>query len=122
MATVERPPGPARGVRTRRVLAAGLATAFVMLLPAAVTSAWLRGTVLSTSGYVAAVTPVATNPAVRATVREAVTSQSDAALNSAAKALPSAPAALAGPLTGGLAALTGNSVSQFMASPAFRQV
>jgi hypothetical protein len=81
-----------------------------------------RGTVLSTSGYVAAVTPVATNPVVRATVREAVTSQSGAALNSAAKALPSAPAALAGPLTGGLAVLTGNSVSQFMASPAFRQL
>jgi len=31
------------------VLAAGLATAFVMLLPAAVTGAWLRGTVLSTA-------------------------------------------------------------------------
>ena len=112
----------ARQGRTRRVLAAGLATAFVMLLPAAVTGAWLRGTVLSTSGYVAAVTPVATNPVVRAAVREAVTSQSDAALNSAARALPSAPAALAGPLTGGLAAVTGNSVSQFMASPAFRQL
>jgi len=104
------------------VLAAGLATAFVTLLPAAVTGAWLRGTVLSTSGYVAAVTPVATNPVVRAAVREAVTSQSDAALNGAAKALPSVPAALAGPLTGGLAALSGNSVSQFMASPAFRQL
>jgi hypothetical protein len=112
----------ARQGRTRRVLAAGLATAFVMLLPAAVTSAWLRGTVLSTSGYVAAVTPVAANPVVRATVREAVTSQSDAALNSAAKALPSVPAALAGPLTGGLAVLTGNNVSRFMASPAFRQL
>ena len=116
-----RPAGVRQG-RTRRVLAAGLATAFVMLLPAAVTGAWLRGTVLSTSGYVAAVTPVATNPVVRATVREAVASQSDAALNSAAKALPSVPAALAGPLTGGLAAVTGNNVSQFMASPAFLQL
>jgi hypothetical protein len=91
-------PAAARQGRTRRALAAGLATAFVMLLPAAVTGAWLRGTVLSTRGYVAAVTPVAANPVVRATVREAVTSQSDAALNSAAKALPSVPAALAGPL------------------------
>jgi hypothetical protein len=115
-------PAAARQGRTRRVLAAGLATAFVMLLPAAVTGAWLRGTVLSTSGYVAAVTPVATNPVVRAAVREAVTNQSYAALNSAAKALPSVPAPLAGPLTGGLAAVTGNSVSQFMASPAFRQL
>jgi hypothetical protein len=115
-------PAAARQGRARRALAAGLATAFVMLLPAAVTSAWLRGTVLSTSGYVAAVTPVATSPVVRATVREAVTSQSDAALSSGAKALPSVPAALAGPLTGGLAVLTGNSVSQFMASPAFRQL
>jgi hypothetical protein len=60
-------PAAARQGRTRRVLAAGLATAFVMLLPAGVTSVWLRGTVLSTSGYVAAVTPVATNPVVRAT-------------------------------------------------------
>lgn len=95
-----------------------MAAAFVMLLPAAVTGAWLRGTVASTSGYVAAVTHVAANPVVRV----AVTSQSDAALNSAAEALPSVPAALAGPLTGGLAVLTGNNVSRFMASPAFRQL
>jgi len=112
-------PAAARLGRTRRALAAGLATAFVMLLPAAVTGAWLRGTVLSTSGYVAAITPVAANPVVRATVSEAITSQSHAALNNAAKALPSA---LTAPLSSGLAVLAGNSVSQFMASPAFQQL
>jgi len=122
MATVQRPPGPARRVRARRALAAVLATAFVLLLPAAVTGAWLRGTVLSTSGYVAAITPVAANPVVRATVSEAITSQSHAALNNAAKAVPSAPSALTAPLSSGLAVLAGNSASQFMAGPAFRQL
>ena len=119
MATVERPPGPARRVRARRALAAVLAAAFVLLLPAAVTGAWLRGTVLSTSGYVAAITPVAANPVVRATVSEAITSQSHAALNNAAKAVPSA---LTAPLSSGLAVLAGNSVSQFMTGPAFRKL
>jgi hypothetical protein len=38
------------------------------------------------------------------------------------KALPSVPAALAGPLNVGLSRLTGNSVSQFMTSPAFQQL
>jgi hypothetical protein len=37
-------------------LAAALAATLVVLLPVEVTSAWIRGTVLSTSGYVAAVT------------------------------------------------------------------
>src|SRR5690349_19893531 len=57
---------PVRWNRVRSVVAAALAAAFAVLLPAAITSAWIRGTILSTSGYVAAVTPVAASPAVRA--------------------------------------------------------
>jgi len=72
----------------------------VALLPAAMKSAWIRGTVLSTSGYVAAVAPVVANPAMRATVQEAVTSQVHAALRRAESTLPPAAGVLAGPLTG----------------------
>ncbi len=98
-------PGPrdraaARWDRTRRAVAAAIAAAFVALLPAAMKSAWIRGTVLSTSGYVAAVAPVVANPAMRATVQEAVTSQVHAALRRAESTLPPAAGVLAGPLTG----------------------
>jgi hypothetical protein len=77
------PPGraPVRWNRARRAVAAALAAAFAVLLPAAVTSAWIRDTILSTSGYVAAVTPVVASPAVRAAVQDAVTSEVDAALS-----------------------------------------
>ena len=67
----------------RRAVATVLAMAFVILLPATITSVWIRGTLLSASGYVAAVTPVAANPAVRAEIQEVVTSQVDAALSRA---------------------------------------
>jgi hypothetical protein len=58
-----------------------LAVTFCVLLPVAVLSAWIRGTVLSTSGYVAAVSPVAANPAVRTAVQDAVAAQVDEALH-----------------------------------------
>ena len=120
-------PGPgdraaARRDRAWRAAAAALAAAFVVLLPAAMTSAWIRGTVLSTSGYVAAVSPVAANPVVRAAVQEAVTSQVDAVLNHAESALPPAARGLAGPLSRGLADLAGHGVSEFMASQAFQRL
>ena len=88
-------PGPddravARRDRAWRTAAAALAAAFTVLLPAAMTSTWIRGTVLSTSGYVAAVTPVAANPVVRAAVQETVTSQIDAALSHVGRTLPPA--------------------------------
>jgi hypothetical protein len=86
--------------------------AFAVLLPVAMTSAWIRGTVLSTSGYVAAVAPVAENPAVRAAVQEMVTSEVDAALLHAGSSL-------LGQLGKGLA---GNVVSKFMASAAFQNL
>lgn len=106
----------------RRAAAAALAAAFAVLLPVAVTSAWIRGTVLSTSGYVAAITPVAANPAVRDTVQDVITTQVGAALKHAETSLPPAAGVLAGPLSTGLADLAGNRISEFMASSAFQRL
>lgn len=113
---------PVRWNRARRAVAAALAAAFAVLLPASITSAWIRGTILSTSGYVAAVTPVAANPAVRAAVQDAVTSQVDAALRNAETSLPPSTRVLAGLLASRLAGLAGNGVSQLMASQAFQRL
>jgi hypothetical protein len=87
----------ARWHQTRRAVAAALAAMFIVLLPTAITSAWIRGTVLSTSGYVAAVTNVAASPAVRAAIQEAVTTQVDAALRHDEPALPGVGGVLSGP-------------------------
>lgn len=85
--------------------------AFAVLLPVSMTSLWVRGTVLSTNGYLAAVAPVAQSPVVRAAVQEMVNSEVDNAL----KRLP-------GPLRSGLAGLAGGGVSTFMASAAFQSL
>ena len=69
---------------------------------------WIRGTILSTSGYVAAVTPVAASPEVRAVVEAAVTSKVDAALSYAETTLPPAARGLAGSLGTGLAGVARN--------------
>ena len=114
----------ARWDRARRAAATALAATFVVLLPTAMTGAWIRGTVLSTSGYVAAVTPVAASPVVRAAVQQTVTSQVDAALHHAEStlALPAAAGVLSGPVSSGLADLAGNEISRFMASLAFQRL
>ncbi len=113
---------PVRWNRARRAAAAALAAAFAVLLPASITSAWVHGTILSTSGYVAAVNPVTTSPAVRAAVQEAVTSQVGAALSSAGTSLPPSARVLAGPLGPRLAGLAGKRASQLMASQAFQRL
>ena len=107
---------------TRQGPRGALATAFTVLLPASITSAWIRGTILSTSGYVAAVTPAAASPAVRAAVQDAVTSRVDATLSHAGTSLPPSARVLAGPLGTVLAGLARNGVSQLMASRAFQRL
>lgn len=113
---------PARWNRARRVVAAALAATFAVLLPASITSAWIRGTILSTSGYVAAVTPVAASPAVRTAVQDAVTSQVDAALRHAEASLPPSTRVLAGLLGTRLAGFARNGVSRLVASQAFQRL
>jgi len=117
-----RPGGVAGESRTRRAAAAVLAAVFAVLLPVSVTGAWIRGTVLSTDGYVAAVTPIAADPVIHAAVRTAVTSEVDAVLTRAADTLPRPVSLLAGPLSGGMAGLGGNAASRFMASQAFQRL
>jgi hypothetical protein len=113
---------PVRWHRARRAVAAALAAAFAVLLPASVTSAWIRGTILSTSGYVAAVTPVAASPAVRAAVQDAVASRVGAAVSYAEASLPPSARGLAGLLGSRLAGFAGNGVGQLMAGQAFQQL
>jgi hypothetical protein len=108
--------------RERRAVAAALAVVFAILLPAAITSAWIRGTILSTSGYVAAVTPVAADPEVHAVTETAVTSKVDAALSHAETSLPPPARALAGSLRAGLDGLARKAVGEFMASQAFQRL
>jgi hypothetical protein len=107
--------GAAGWDRARRAVAATLAATFIVLVPIAVASAWVRGTVLSTSGYVAAISNIAASPAVRTVVREAVTAEASAVL-------PRAGGALAAPLRAGLADLAGKQTSAFMAGPAFQRL
>jgi len=121
MATGEYASSRDRWNRARRVVAVTLAAAFAVLLPASITSAWMRGTILSTSGYVAAITPATASPAVRAAVQDAVTSQVDAAFSRAGTALPPSARALADLLGTRLVALARNGVSQLMASQAFQR-
>jgi len=105
--------------RFRGAVAATLAGGFIVLAPIAVASAWIRGTVLSTSGYAAAVSNIPARPAVRAVIREAVTAEASAVLSRAG-------GGLAGPLRGalrtGLADLAGRQTSAFLAGPAFRRL
>jgi hypothetical protein len=108
--------------RARRAVAAVLAVAFAVLLPVAVTGGWIRGTLLSTDGYVAAVTPVAASPVIRAAVQSAVTSEADALLQEAVRSLPPPASSLAGPLSGDLAKLAADATSRFMASTTFRSL
>ena len=115
------PASTVRWNRARRAAAAALAAAFAILLPASVTSVWIRGTILSTSGYVAAVTPVTASPVVRSAVQDAVTSQVDTVLSHAGTSLPPPARGLAGLLAMRLAGLARNWVSQVMASQAFQR-
>jgi len=104
------------------VVAAALAAAFAVVLPASITSAWIRGTILSTSGYVATVTPVAASPAVRAAVQDAVASRVGAAVSYAEASLPPSARGLAGLLGSRLAGFARNGVGQLMAGQAFQQL
>jgi hypothetical protein len=106
--------GAAGWERARRAAAATLAATFIVSAPIAVAAAWIRGTVLSTSGYVAAISGIAASPAVRTVIREAVTAEATAVL-------PRAGGVLAGPLRTWLADLAGKEASAFMAGPAFQR-
>ena len=106
----------------RSATAAVFTAVFAAALPAAITAAWVRGTVLSTSGYVAAVAPLAADPAVLSAVRTATAGEIDLVLNHAASTLPPAAAILARPLSSGLTGFAGNEINSILTSQAFQQL
>jgi hypothetical protein len=100
-----------------------LAAVYIVALPAAITAAWIRGTVLSTSGYVAAVAPLAADPVVRATAATTIDGEVSLLVSHAIKsAAPSPLRILAGPLGGGLGSLAGNDTGTLVASPEFQRL
>lgn len=111
------------GSPARRAVAAVLAVVYVLALPAAITAAWIRGTVLSTSGYAAAVAPLASDPVVRAAVRITVDGEVSLVVSQAVKSVaPSPVSILAGPLAADLGSLAGNGTGTLMASPQFQRL
>jgi hypothetical protein len=107
----------------RRAAAAVLAVVYVLALPAAITATWIRGTMLSTSGYVAAVAPLASDPVVRAAVRTTVDGEVSLVVSHAVKSAARSPASiLAGPLSGGLGSLAGSGIDTLMPSPEFQRL
>ena len=105
----------------RSATAVAFTAVFAVLLPAAITAVWVRGTVLSTSGYAAAVAPLAADPAVRGAVRAAAAGEIDVVLNRAVSRLPPAAVLLAGPLRRGLARLAEDEIDTIMTSQAFQK-
>jgi hypothetical protein len=107
----------------QRALAGVLAMVYVVVLPAAITAMWIRGTVLSTGGYVAAVAPLSANPLVRAAVGTTIDREVSLVTGYAIKsAAPSPVSIFAGPLSSGLGSLAGNGTGTFMASPGFQRL
>ncbi len=72
--SVESPPG-APGRAWRRILAWVLLVLACIILPIAVTGAWVRGTIYSTDGFVNAVGPLASEPAVQDAIATSITNQ-----------------------------------------------
>lgn len=109
--------------RLGRRAAAVLAVVYAAALPAAVTAAWIRGTVMSTSGYVAAVAPLAADPVVRATARTVIEGEVSLVVShEIASAAPSPAGILAAPLGRGLGILAADGTGAFMAGPEFRRL
>jgi hypothetical protein len=121
--TTPRAPADLPPRRARRTTAIVLTGLFAVLLPIALTAAWIRVTVISTSGYVAAVAPVAADPAVRAVVKTAATAEIGPALSHAIdSSLPSRLSFLGGTFGSGAGKLAGDAVSSVMASREFQQL
>lgn len=82
-APVPRAPAPAEyRSRARRWISAGCLTLAVLLTPVVQLTAWAEGTLLSTSGFVAALGPLPSNPAVQ----DQITAQIDRQLQRAGAA------------------------------------
>lgn len=108
--------------RARTALAITLVVLGALLAPLSVIAVWARGTVSNTDQYVATVAPLATNPAIQATVSTRVT---DAIYNRldvpavVAGALPPKAQVLTEPISNGVKNFIGTVTSRVVRSPRF---
>jgi hypothetical protein len=96
-----------------------------VLAPIAGTSIWIKNQVTKTDRYVRTMKPLASDPAIQATIATNVTTTLFANVDVAAKAeqaLPPRAKFLAGPLANGLRTFTENTTRRFLASPAFERL
>ncbi len=121
------PPGhdalPPRAGAWRRPIAVALVVVGCLMAPVALAGAYVHRDIMDVDGYVAAITPVADDPAVQKAVADVLAKQVSGALDTD-QALPGAlPAELdefTGPLSGQLESLTRELTLQAVSSSAFR--
>ena len=109
----------------RRRTVAVLVVVAALLCPLAITALWLRETVLDTHHFVAAVTPLSSNPAIDAAIADEITSALLDNVNvakEASRVLPSDARFLAVPLSNGVRDYTETLVAKFLATAEFRQL
>jgi len=128
---------PRRGSRGRSIAAAVLIILSCILAPLSVTAVWASRQISDTDRYVETVAPLADDPAIQATIADAVTREifaaidvpgiTSEALNAISQqGLPPRVAtnlqALSGPLANGIQGFISGQVSNFVASPEFASV
>ena len=119
------PASPAKAPRWRRILVAVLVVISVLLAPLTVMTIWLHNKVLSTSGYVQTVAPLATNQAIINAVANSVSTSLYNSLDVEAKAkdaLPPKAEFLAGPIAGALNTFTHEATLKILNSSAFPKI
>jgi hypothetical protein len=113
-ATAGSPPGPegrARSGRARAFVVGPLVVLFAILVPLSITLGWVKTTILSTDGWVKAVGPIPSEPAVADALAAQLTAQLFSQIQvqqQVAAALPAKASFLAGPI----ASQVENSVQQ----------
>lgn len=108
----------------RQVAAAILVVLGCVLAPLAVAGVWVHSSLMSTEGYVEAITPVADVPAVRDAIVEALSGQVFGALDiegTLEGALPAGLSTISGVLSGQLENLTKELTRQVAGTSAFRE-
>src|SRR5436190_24225273 len=111
--------------RGRQRGAVALVILACILAPIAGTAVWVRNQVVDSDRYVRTVTPLASEPAVRAAIATEITTalfRRVDVVEHALEALPPRASFLAVPLAAGLRTATERAVARMLASPQFEQV
>lgn len=119
------PAATGHGGRLRRVVAGFLVVLFAVFLPVTAVVGWAHYTVLNTDGYMKAIGPIASDPAVTEAVSTQVTSQVYTALDvqsQIAGALPPRAGFLAGPITSATKGYVQSAVDKVLQSDQFQTI